>query len=180
MNEVLDERPLIFAVDPDPRAIQRITGELQRYSADYRVFCGPSPEAALTQLETLREEGARVAIVLAARGNEGLRGEELLARVYDLHPYAKRALLIPWGGWADEETADVIRRAMTLGHIDYYVLKPWTTPDELFHRLISEFLQEWRRATAGRPELRAGADRWSSRGYEIRNLLARTGVPQAF
>ena len=180
MNEVLDERPLIFAVDPDPRAIQRITGELQRYSADYRVICGPSPEAALTQLERLREEGARVAIVLAARGNEGLRGEELLARVYDLHPYAKRALLIPWGGWADEETADVIRRAMTLGHIDYYVLKPWTTPDELFHRVVSEFLQEWRRATEGRLELTVVADRWSSRGYEIRNLLARTGVPHAF
>ncbi len=175
MNEGhVDERPFIFAVDPDPRAIQRITGELQRYSADYRVICGPSPEAALDQLERMREEGARVAIVLAARGNDGLRGEELLARVYDLHPHAKRALLIPWGGWADEETADVIRRAMTLGHIDYYVLKPWTTPDELFHRIVSEFLQEWRRATEGRLELTVVADRWSSRGYEIRNLLAGT------
>jgi thioredoxin reductase (NADPH) len=180
MNETSDDRPFIFAVDPDPRAIQRITGELQRYSADYRVICGPSPEAALSQLERMREDGARVAIVLAARGNEGLRGEELLARVYDLHPYAKRALLIPWGGWADEETADVIRQAMTLGHIDYYVLKPWTTPDELFHRTVSEFLQEWRRATEGRLELTVVADRWSSRGYEIRNLLARTGVPHAF
>ena len=175
-----DNRPFIFAVDPDPKAIKRITGELQRYSADYRVICGPSPEAALSQLERMRDEGARVAIVLAARGNEGLRGEELLAQVFDLHPYAKRALLIPWGGWADEETADVIRRAMTLGHIDYYVLKPWTTPDELFHRTVSEFLQEWRRATEGRLELTVVADRWSSRGYEIRNLLARTGVPHAF
>jgi thioredoxin reductase (NADPH) len=180
MSETSDNRPFIFAVDPDPRAIQRITGELQRYSADYRVICGPSPEAALSQLEKMRDDGARVAIVLAARGNEGLRGEELLAQVYDLHPYAKRALLIPWGGWADEETADVIRRSMTLGHIDYYVLKPWTTPDELFHRLVSEFLQEWRRATEGRLELTVVADRWSSRGYEIRNLLARTGVPHAF
>lgn len=180
MSDERDDRPFIFAVDPDPRAIQRITGELQRYSADYRVICGPSPEAALSQLEAMREEGARVAVVLAARGNEGLRGEELLAQVFDLHPYAKRALLIPWGGWADEETADVIRRAMTLGHIDYYVLKPWTTPDELFHRLVSEFLQEWRRATEGRLELTVVADRWSSRGYEIRNLLARTGVPHAF
>jgi thioredoxin reductase (NADPH) len=177
---VKDDRPFIFAVDPDPKAIQRITGELQRYSADYRVICGPSPEAALTQLERMRDAGQRVAVVLAARGDAGLRGEELLAQVYDLHPYAKRALLIPWGGWADEETADVIRNAMTLGHIDYYVLKPWTTPDELFHRLVSEFLQEWRRATEGRLELTVVADRWSSRGYEIRNLLARTGVPHAF
>ncbi|MBA3374645.1 MAG: FAD-dependent oxidoreductase [Actinobacteria bacterium] len=175
-----DERPLIFAVDPDPDAIRRITGELQRYSADYRVVCGPSPEAALTQLEHMRDAGDRVAIVFAARGERGLRGEELLARVYDLHPYAKRGLLIPWGGWADEETADVIRQAMTLGHIDYYVLTPWTTPDELFHRLVSEFLQEWRRATEGRLELTVVAEPWSSRGYEIRNLLARTGVPHAF
>ncbi len=175
-----DDRPFIFAVDPDPQAIQRITGELQRYQSDYRVVCGPSPDAALTQLERMRDAGKRVAIVLAARGETGLRGEELLARVYDLHPYAKRALLIPWGGWADEETADVIRRAMTLGHIDYYVLKPWTTPDELFHRVVSEFLQEWRRATEGRLELTVVAEPWSSRGYEIRNLLARTGVPHAF
>jgi len=180
LNPESDNRPFIFAVDPDPQAIRRITGELQRYQADYRIVCGPSPEAALAQLERMRDDGAQVAIVLAARGEQGLRGEELLARVYDLHPYAKRGLLIPWGGWADEETAEVIRRAMTLGHIDYYVLKPWTTPDELFHRLVSEFLQEWRRATEGRLELTVVAEPWSSRGYEIRNLLARTGVPHAF
>ena len=174
------DRPFIFAVDSDPEAIQRIARELRRYDADYRVVCGRSPEAALAQLERMRDAGERVAIVLAARGETGLRGEELLARVYDLHPYAKRALLIPWGGWADEETADVIRTAMTLGHIDYYILEPWTTPDELFHRLISEFLQEWRRATEGRLELTVVAGLWSSRGYEIRNLLARTGVPHAF
>ncbi len=180
MSEDADDRPFILAIDPDPQAIQRITGELQRYRADYRVVCGPSPEAALAQLERMRDEGQRVAIVLAARGEQELRGEELLARVYELHPYAKRGLLIPWGGWADEETAEVIRRAMTLGHIDYYVLKPWTTPDELFHRLVSEFLQEWRRATEGRLELTVVAEPWSSRGYEIRNLLARTGVPHAF
>ena len=82
----------------------------------------------------------------------------------DLHPHAKRALLIPWGGWADEETADAIRTAMALGHIDYYALKPWSTPDELFHRLVSEFLQEWRRQNApGRRELTVVADPWSSR-----------------
>ena len=37
---------------------------------------------------------------------------------------------------------------MALGHIDYYVLKPWSTPDEYFHRTISEFLHEWARANA--------------------------------
>ena len=176
-----DERPLIFAVDEDARAIRRITGELQRYVRDYRVVCGPSTEAALDQLERAREEDGHVAMVLASRGTGRLRGERLLERVHELHPHAKRGLLIEWGAWTDPETADCIRTAMTRGHIDYYVLKPWTEPDELFHRTVSEFLFEWRRASApGRRELTVVADPSSRRGYEIRNLLARNGVPHAF
>jgi thioredoxin reductase (NADPH) len=175
------ELPLILAVDDDAEALERITGELQRYARDYKVICGPSSEAALAQLETLRDRDTAVAIVLAARGAQELKGEDLLARVHDLHPHAKRALLIAWGDWADEATADAIRNAMALGHIDYYALKPFSTPDELFHRLVSEFLQEWRRQNApGRRELTVVADPWSPRGYELRNLLARNGVPHAF
>jgi thioredoxin reductase (NADPH) len=177
----MSELPLILAVDEDPEALQRITSELQRYARDYKVICGPSTSAALSQLESLRDREAAVAVVLAARGTQELTGERLLERVHELHPHAKRALLIPWGGWADEETADAIRNAMALGHIDYYALKPWSMPDEIFHRLVSEFLQEWRRQNApGRRELTVVADPWSQRGYALRNLLARNGVPHAF
>lgn len=177
----MSDLPLILAVDEDAEALERITAELQRYARDYEVVCGPSTEAALRQLEAMRRRHDAVAIVLAARGTQDLKGEEFLERVHDLHPHAKRALLIPWGGWADEETADAIRTAMALGHIDYYALKPWSTPDELFHRLVSEFLHEWRRANApGRREITVIADPWSPSGYELRNLLARNGVPHAF
>ena len=70
---------------------------------------------------------------------------------------------------------------MALGHIDYYALKPWSMPDELFHRLVSEFLHEWRRQNLpGRRELTVVADPRSPRGSELRNLLARNGVPHAF
>ena len=176
-----DGRPLIFAVDEDPRAIERITGELQRYARDYRVICGPSAQAALDQIGRVREEDGHVALVLAARGSGELKGETLLARVHDLFPHAKRGLLIEWGGWSDESTAEAIRDAMTRGYIDYYVLKPWAEPDELFHRTVSEFLFEWNRASArGRREITVVADPHSARGYEIRNLLARNGVPHVF
>jgi thioredoxin reductase (NADPH) len=174
-------KPLIVAVDDQPQAIERITNELQRYARDYTVVCGVSSEDALVQLESLRDDGARVALVLASQPLAGLTGSDLLARVHALHPHAKRALLIPWGGWGDEETAEAIRRAMALGHIDYYVLRPTSPPDELFHRIVSEFLHEWTRANApGRQEIALVADPWSRRGYELRNLLARNGVPHSF
>jgi thioredoxin reductase (NADPH) len=174
-------RPLILAVDEDAQALERITGELQRYARDYKVVCGPSTDAALSQLERLHDAGEAVAIVLAARGTGELQGEQLLARVHDLHPHAKRALLIPWGGWADEETAEVIRAAMASGVIDYYAIKPFSSPDEIFHRLVSELLQEWRRHNdPGKKELTIVADPWSARGNALRTYLARSGVPHAF
>ena len=176
-----DSRPLIFAVDEDRSAIARTTAELQRYRRDYQVVCGSSTEAALARLQQARDEGEQVALVLAARGSGTLRGEDLLARVHELHPHAKRGLLIEWGGWTDPDTAECIREAMTQGTIDYYVLEPWAEPDELFHRTVSEFLFEWRRASAsGRREITVVADPSSRRGYEIRNLLARNGVPHVF
>ena len=177
-----DALPLILAVDDDADALERITGELQRYARDYKVVCGPSSEAALAQLEALRDEDAAVAIVLAARGKQELRGEELLARVHDLHPHAKRGAADRVGRLgATRRRPTRSARAMALGHIDYYALKPWSTPDELFHRLVSEFLHEWRRTNApGRRELTVVADPRSPRGSELRNLLARNGVPHAF
>jgi thioredoxin reductase (NADPH) len=176
-----DERPVIVAVDPDAEAIRRIGAELVRYERDYRIVCEPSVERALTALEAMRRAEDRVALVLAARGEERVRGEELLERLTALYPLAKRGLLIDFGDWGDDDTAAAIREAMARGHIDYYVLKPWSEPDELFHRTVCEFLHEWRRATAqGRRELTVVAERFSPRGFELRNLLARNGVPHAF
>ena len=177
-----DDAPVILAVDPDRDALSRITAHLERYAADYRVLCRASTKEALSELERMRDACEPVAVVLAGRGESGLRGEELLERVNDLHPHAKRGLLIEFGAWGDADTADAIRHAMARGHIDYYVLKPWSEPDELFHRTVSEFLHEWRRANTagGRRELTVVADRYSPRGFELRNLLARNGVPHAF
>jgi thioredoxin reductase (NADPH) len=177
----MSDLPLIVAVHESADSLHRLAAELARYERDYNVICGPSLEAALATLEALRDKEASVAVVLAARGTQELKGEEFLARAHEIHPHAKRALLIPWGGWADAETADAIRTAMALGTIDYYTLEPWSTPDELFHRLMSEFLHEWRRQNLpGRREITVVADPWSPRGYELRNLLARNGVPHAF
>ena len=97
----------------------------------------------------MRDAGDQVALVLADQwllGASGDTGARLLARVRELHPRAKRVLLIDWGAWRFEQTTEAIKEAMALGQIDYYLMKPWRSPDEFFHRTISEFLHEWSRA----------------------------------
>jgi thioredoxin reductase (NADPH) len=174
--------PVIMVVDGDQAALDRTAGELERrYARDYRIVCERSASGALAALQAMRDHGDEVTVVLAAQGTSGPSGEELLAQVKGIYPDARRALLIDFGAWGDAPTADAIFRAMSLGHMDYYVLKPWRSPDELFHRTVSEFLHEWSRTdpTAVR-EISVVADRWSPRGHELRAVLARNGVPHAF
>jgi thioredoxin reductase (NADPH) len=177
-----DDRPVIYAVDDDAAAIGMLSSELERrYGRDYQVRCSQSPVDALAELEALHESGGRVALVLADQWMDGLAGSDLLTRVHDLHPHARRGLLIAWGDWGDEPTADAVRSAMALGHIDYYVLKPWKSPDELFHRTICEFLNEWwRTGTTAPHEVTLVADPATPRAHELRSLLARNGVPHLF
>lgn len=176
------DRPIIFAVDDDPSAVGLLSAELERrYARDYDVQYAVSPSEALDRLAQLRDAGRSVALVLADQWMPEVTGAELLVRLQELHPAAKRGLLIAWGDWGDEPTAAVVREAMALGHIDYYVLKPWKSPDELFHRTICEFLNEWWRGVGSAPhEVTLVADPGSPRTHELRSLLARNGVPHLF
>jgi thioredoxin reductase (NADPH) len=184
MSEERDERPrpVILAADEDTAALARVKHELdRRYACDYEVVCKGSGQAALDYLEGIRERGQELALLLSAQWMKSLTGEDLLIRARALHPRAKRALLIEFGAWGDRPTAEVVLHAMALGHMDYYVLKPWKSPDELFHRMVSEFLHEWSRVRPGAVrELAIVAERWSSRGHALRAQLDRNGVPHVF
>jgi thioredoxin reductase (NADPH) len=175
-------RPVILAVDDDPSAVARIAAELERrYDRDYRIVFETSAPDALRRLEEMHRTGDRVAVVLADQWMPDITGAELLGRARELHPQAKRALLITWGEWGFQPTAEAVRGSMATGCIDYYVLKPWKSPDELFHRTISEFLHEWSRTDVSTPrELTIVADPSSPRSHELRDLLARNGVPHLF
>jgi thioredoxin reductase (NADPH) len=98
-----------------------------------------------------------------------------------MHPDARRALLVRWGAWSDRPTADAILRAMGVGDINYYVLKPWSDHDELFSRTVGEFVHEWSRTVVSpEREVVVVAERRAPRGHGIRSLLTRNGIPHTF
>jgi thioredoxin reductase (NADPH) len=68
--------------------------------------------------------------------------------------------------------------ATTLGQIDCGFRKPVSVRDEQFHHIVTELLREWTRAHGdARPLVRIVADQWSSRCHEVKDLLARYGIP---
>lgn len=178
MSATHQRKPAIVAVDGDRTALGHLSATLQRrYERDYEIAFEATAGAALQRLSGM----ARVAVVLAAPSIDGMSGLELLARTKSLHPHAKRALLVSWGDWSDETTATMIRDGITSGDVDYYLLKPWKSPDERFHRAIAEFLDEWKRHDASVPhEVTLVADPWTARAHELRDLMTRNGIPHAF
>jgi thioredoxin reductase (NADPH) len=170
---------VILVVEDDDDVRGRIRGELEgRYAGDYRVTCQRSAHAALDELERLRSAGEPVALVLADQWMPDLTGEDFLAHAKGLYPDTKRALLVDFGAWGERDTADAMLRAMALGRMDYYVLKPWRRRDEFFHRTVTEFLHEWNRASSADPqEVVLICERNSPRSFELRSRLARNGVP---
>jgi len=173
---------MLLAVDGDPDALGRVEQELRdRYKSSYRVVGTRRPDEALALLTEVADAGEDVALVLAAQWLPEMTGSELLERVRRLHPQAKRGLLVSWGEWGERQTAEAIFDSMALGRIDYYVLRPATSPDELFHQAISSFLLEWTEAHLIAPHtVRVVADAWAGRAYELRDTLQRCAVPHAF
>jgi thioredoxin reductase (NADPH) len=182
LSPVSGAHPVILVVDEDAPALNRVQSELsRRFGMDYRIASGTSHVAARADLQTMQAKGEDVALVLAAQALDGAGCDELFRTVRALYPRARRGLLIEFGAWGDRAMAQAIHGAMAAGRIDYYVLKPVRSPDELFNRTVAEFIHEWARIDPRtRREMVVVAPRWSPAGHAIRDQLGRNGVPHTF
>jgi thioredoxin reductase (NADPH) len=170
---------VLLVVEDNPEDLAKIAGELgKRYGEDYRVVCEGSTEAGMGRLQEFEAADEDVALVLADQWVPKMTGAEFLASARDLYPTAKRVMLVSRG---DTTIREPLLRSTALGQVDYYVGKPWRSPDEQFHRVITEFLDEW--TSVHRPgfvAFRVVGERWSARSHEIRDLWSRSRVPHKF
>jgi thioredoxin reductase (NADPH) len=173
-------RPTLVVVDDEDASRAAVARELTtRYSIDYSVLVESSPGEALQRLRDLGAAGDEVAVMLAEQQMAEMPGATFLAMAHEIHPRARRGLLIT-------PTQNLVPRRATaqatvLGHADYFLIKPVQTPDERFHRAVTEFLDEWWRLRGSTFELiRVVGEERSRRSHEIRDLLQRHDLPYGF
>jgi thioredoxin reductase (NADPH) len=173
-------QPVLVAVDDDSDVLAALQAALaRRYAADYQILTERSPAAALQTLERLRQDNVAVAVVIADQWMPHMTGLDLLARARQLHPAARRLLLV--GVW-DRSTNQPMSQAMSLGRLDGWVLKPWEPAEEHLYLPVTEQLTEWIRAT-GQPgfvAIQIVGQQWTPRSHEIRDLLDRNAIPYQF
>lgn len=175
-------RPVLLAVVADPAELDRVEDELQHaFGSEFRVRGEHDVGDAMRLLDRAEQHGQSVAVALVDYAQPEKERAELFERLRTRHPDTRRAMLVDWGSWADREAASVVLQAMAVGDISYYVLKPWTERDDLFHRTVAEFVLEWSRGEPSNPrEVVVLADRRSPRASAVRSLLTRNGIPHAF
>jgi len=171
-------KPVVLLAD-DARTRGRVEAELgKRYGADYQVIVTGSAQEALDALGELRDSQGQVSLVLAGLRLQDATGTELLARVREFYPAARRVLLITWG---DQASVQAVVQATVLGDLDAYMVRPGTPPDEVFHRSVTEQLAEWGRSNLpGIEVVRVVGQEWAARSHELRELLGRNGIPFSF
>jgi thioredoxin reductase (NADPH) len=166
-------KPVLLTVDDDAAVSQALTRDLRRqYAQRFRVVRADSGRRALDLLRELRLAEEEAVLLLADHRMPGMTGVEFLERSLELYPIAKRVLLT---AYADIDAA--IRAINTVG-LDYYLLKPWSPPEEKLYPVLNELIEDWLADYKPPFEgVRLIGHRWSARSYEIKDLLARNHVP---
>lgn len=182
-------RPVVICVDDDRSNLQAL-GRVLRAKCTVLL--------AATGLEALEHVKANpdVACVLADLRMPGLPGAELLARVAEIRPHCRRAVVTGF-----PESEDLIA-AINAGHLHYVITKPWKLQDLLQvvdqlvhtfklerdnHRLLAELrlantqLREHERVleaqldARGR-EISAATEQLALMGHQIDALTLRDGL----
>ncbi len=171
--------PTILVVADDGRLLDALAGDLERrFGGGYRILAERSPAGALAALARLAEGPGPVALVIAARQMRDTDGLAVLQRAHELLPSAKRVLLEHRGEWTSGEP---VVRAMTLGQVDYVLFRPWLPIERFLYLPVSEFLAAWEKSLAPSTEaIQIVGKRWAARSHELRDTLARVGIPYGF
>ena len=170
-------RPVLFVIDDDPGVVHALRNDLdRRFGEDFRVIGESSAAAGLATLRELADKHESVALLIVDHDMSEMPGIDFLARAHELHPPAKRVLLVE----RDYSVRSPVVQAMTLGQADYHLTKPWMLEQDLY-RQISEFLADWATDQESGFDLFRVIGRLQERStHDLRELLSRFDVPFRF
>ncbi len=161
--------PVLFVIDDDPSSLDVLLSDLsRRFGNDFALRGDTSPEAALAALQEMAAASEPVALLLVDDA-----APDFLARAHELHPGAKRVLLVD----RDYSSTSPAVQAMALGRADYHIVRPWAD-NESMYRAMSEYLSSWTvEQEPNFEEFRIVAADGDSRVLQLRDVMTRFSMP---
>jgi CheY-like chemotaxis protein len=135
----MDERAAIVFVDDELANLESLTGSLEERFPDFQILtCANAYEALKTTLD-LDKRGQSVSLFISDQIMPEMNGVELLTKISETHPQAKKILLTAYASKAG--AIDAINQA----GVDRYIEKQtlYQSNEPLFHA-VEKLLEEWR------------------------------------
>src|SRR3954471_19805823 len=163
----------MLVVDDDPQVLAAVRRDLRsRYRESYTIVSASSGEAGLATIRELKARGDALAIVISDQRMPGMQGTDLLAQSRDIFPTTRRVLLTA------SSDIDAAIKAINVAHLDHYLAKPWTPPEQELYPVIDDLLDDWQADYLPEAKgLRLIGHQWSPRSHDIKDFLAGNLIP---
>ncbi|MBI4903939.1 MAG: FAD-dependent oxidoreductase [Acidobacteria bacterium] len=161
-------KPVLLIVDDDPQVLAAVRRDFRsRYREHYTVMSAASGHEALATANELKRRGDSLAMLISDQRMPGMLGSEVLTRSREVYPQARRVLLT---AYSDIEAAV---KAINEAHLDYYLSKPWSPPEERLFPVVDDLLDAWQAECLPEAKgLRLVGHQWSPRSHAIKGFLA--------
>ena len=168
----MGDLPVLLVVDLDQNSLDVIVADLaRRFGRDFSVIGRSSSEAAVDTLCAIAAAGQSVALALVDDS-----ASDILPRLHELHPRAKRVLLVD----RDYSSTSPAVQAMALGRADYHLVRPWADNEVMFEAM-GGYLSSWTREHKPNFEtFRIVASEHDPRLPRVRDVFSRFNLPFAF
>jgi thioredoxin reductase (NADPH) len=165
--------PFIIIVDDDVHVLRAIQRDIRNeYREDYRIVATESANEALDVVKELKLKNESVALFISDQRMPEMEGVAFLEKAKEIFPDAKRVLLT---AYSDIEAAI---RAINTVKLDYYLLKPWSPPEEKLYPVVNDLLDEWQAFYKPDHEgIRIIGFQWSPDSHRLKEFLSGNLVP---
>lgn len=167
------KKPIIFVIDDDAQVLRAIQHDLrQEFRKDYRIMSTDSAGEALDAIKELKAKGENVALFLSDQRMPEMLGVEFLEKAKVFFPDAKRVLLTAYSD------IDAAIKAINDVQLDFYLMKPWSPPEEKLYPTLHDLLDVWQNEHV--PDfhgIRVIGHQWSAQSHQIKDFLSANMIP---
>lgn len=165
--------PYILIVDDDRQVLGAIQRDMRsKYREEYRIVGTESPLDALELIKELKLKNETIALFISDQRMPEMEGVEFLEKAKEIFPDAMQVLLTAYSD------IDAAIKAINLVKLNYYLLKPWSPPDEKLYPVVNDLLEEWHGHYKPDHEgIRIIGFQWSPKSHKLKEFLSGNLVP---
>ncbi len=165
--------PFIIIIDDDLQVLRAIKRDVRiKFSEEYKILAVESAIEALEAVKELKLKNETVALFISDQRMPEMEGTVFMEKAKEIFPEAKKVLLT---AYSDIEAAI---KAINNLKLDYYLLKPWSPPDEKLYPVITDLLDDWQNNFI--PEfvgIKIIGYQWSPLSHKIKDFLTGNLIP---